>query len=219
MQTKKIIPILALGLSILILTSTSAFAENSSITEAYIKAYEANNREETYNIVEKNVEKIPSEIKTLIYSTMGANADPEKKEATLYIAEQIAITYKDVTGDFEPLREIKKEQFERKISKSVISIAKDGYHIIETPQGKEGERHNYFSPDNITIKKGETVRWHNTDKIAHLFASFSIIGKGGLFTPNIDPGATWDYTFEKAGEYYYLCFIHKGMLGKITVEE
>ena len=59
----------------------------------------------------------------------------------------------------------------------------------------------------------------NEDEVAHLFASFSIIGKGGLFTPNIDPGASWEYTFTEPGEYYYVCFIHKGMVGKIRVTE
>ena len=196
----------------------TGFAAEPSISEAFIKAYDSNDQEKLHKVVEENVEKVPAEIKALIYSTMGPDVKPEKKESTLYIAEQIAIIYKDVTGDFEPIRGVKREQFESKLSVPVISVAKDGVHIIETPEKTDG-RFNFFSPDNMVIKKGETVRWSNTDKIAHLFASFSIIGKGGLFTPNIDPGASWDYTFEEAGEYYYLCFIHKGMLGKITVEE
>lgn len=218
MLIKKIAPTLVFALSFAVLLCSPAFASESGIVEAYIKAYEANDRELAFKVVDDNVEKIPAEIKTLVYSTMSPNVETEKKESTLYIAEQMAITYKEVTGDFEPLREIKKVQFESKLSEQVISVAKDGFHIIETPKATD-EKHNYFSPDNMIIKVGETVRWHNKDDIAHLFASFSIIGKGGLFTPNIDPGATWDYTFEEAGEYYYLCFIHKGMLGKITVEE
>lgn len=196
----------------------TGFAAESSISEAFIEAYDANDQDKLHKIVEDNAEKVPAEIKALIYSTMGPNVKPEKKEATLYIAEQIAIIYKDVTGDFEPIRGVKREQFESKLSEPVISVAKNGIHIIETPKKTDG-RYNFFSPDNIVIKKGETVSWQNTDKIAHLFASFSIIGKGGLFTPNIDPGASWEYTFEEAGEFYYLCFIHKGMLGKVTVEE
>jgi plastocyanin len=197
----------------------TGFAAEASISEAFIAAYGDNDQEKLHKIVEDNAEKIPAEIKTLIYSTMGPKVEPSKKEATLYIAEQMAIVYKDVTGDFEPIREVKREQFESKLSVPVRSVAKKGVHIIETPKKTKEGRYNFFSPDNMIIKKGETVRWSNTDKIAHLFASFSIIGKGGLFTPNIDPGANWDYTFEEAGEYYYLCFIHKGMLGKITVEE
>ncbi len=218
MQNKKFAFLFIFAFAALLFLSTSSFAEGSKITEDYIEAYESNDQEKLFKIVADNEAKVPAEIKTLIYSTMGKDFDPKKKEATLYIAEQIAITYKEVTGDFEPLRGVKREQFETKISKAVISVDKKGVHIIETPK-KTDERFNFFSPDNIIIKKGETVRWQNTDHIAHLFASFSIIGKGGLFTPNIDPGAYWDYTFEEAGEYYYLCFIHKGMLGKVTVEE
>ncbi len=218
MQNKKSASFFIISAALLILLSTTAIAEETGISDAYIKAYDSNDQEKIFKIVEDNQENIPAEIKTLIYSTMGANSDPEKKESTLYIAEQMAITYKEVTGDFEPLRGVKREQFENKISKAVISVATDGVHIIETPK-ETGGKINFFSPDNIVIKKGETVSWQNTDHIAHLFASFSIIGKGGLFTPNIDPGASWEYTFEDAGEYYYLCFIHKGMLGKVTVEE
>ena len=218
MLIKKFIPAFILSFSLTMLFYATGFAAGSGMTEAYIKAYDANDQELSFKIIDENVEKVPAEIKALIYSTMSPNVDSKKKEATLFIAEQIAITYKEVTGDFEPLRGVKKIQFESKLSERVISVAKDGFHIIETPAETDW-KHNFFSPDNMVIKKGETVRWYNTDKIAHLFASFSIIGKGGLFTPNIDPGATWDYTFDEAGEYYYLCFIHKGMLGKITVEE
>jgi plastocyanin len=218
MQNKCLALTIILIVAAIMLFSTPVIAENTAITEAYIEAYDTNDQEKILKVIVDNEEKVPAEIKTLIYSTMGANVEAEKKESTLYIAEQMAISYKEVTGDFEPLRGVKREQFESKISEPVISVAVNGVHTIETPKETDG-RYNFFSPDNIVIKKGETVSWHNTDHIAHLFASFSIIGKGGLFTPNIDPGATWEYTFEEAGEYYYLCFIHKGMLGKITVEE
>ncbi|MBE9531253.1 MAG: hypothetical protein IME98_00435, partial [Proteobacteria bacterium] len=116
MLTRKITYILVFAFSITILICSSGVASEKSITESYIEAFETNNQTMTYKIVEDNVEKIPAELKTLIYSTMAPNVEVEKKEATLYIAEQMAITYKEVTGDFEPLREIKKEQFESKLS-------------------------------------------------------------------------------------------------------
>ncbi len=218
MQNKKTAFLLILAVISLMLFSTISIAEEVNIVEAYTEAYDSYDRSKVLKIVEDNIEKVPAEIKTLIYSTMGPNANPKKKKSTLYIAEQMAITYQEVTGDFEPIREVKREQFESKLSKPVRSVARDGFHIIETPKETDGKK-DYFTPNNLIIKKGETVRWHNTDNIPHLFASFSIIGKGGLFTPNIDPDATWEYTFEEPGEYYYLCFIHKGMLGKVTVEE
>lgn len=219
MQIRKSAILFTFAVAVLLLFATTIIAESSEIADAYIAAYDSNDQEAILKVVADNEEKVPAEIKALIYSTMGANVETQKKESTLYVAEQMAITYKEVTGDFEPLRGVKKEQFESKISEAVVSVAKDGVHVIETPMKTKDGRFNFFSPDNMTIKKGETVRWQNTDHIAHLFASFSIIGKGGLFTPNIDPGASWEYTFEESGEYYYLCFIHKGMLGKITVEE
>jgi hypothetical protein len=35
----------------------------------------------------------------------------------------------------------------------------------------------------------------------------------------IGKGDTWEYTFNEPGEYFYICFIHRAMIGKITVVE
>ena len=35
----------------------------------------------------------------------------------------------------------------------------------------------------------------------------------------IEPGQSWDHTFHSPGEYYYVCFSHKVMYGKIVVKE
>ena len=82
-----------------------------------------------------------------------------------------------------------------------------------------GDDKNIFKPDNITIKRGESVRWVNTGETEHILASMPLISVPGLFSPKVEAGQSWDYKFEKTGEYYYLCFIHKSMIGKVTVEE
>jgi plastocyanin len=194
-----------------------AFSEDSAVVTDFIAAYKANDRDAMRAVVEKNSEKIPAEIKTIIYKTMSPNTPAEEKDPLLYAAELMGIEYNELTGDFEPLKEVKRVQFEKQLTKPVRSVAKDGVHIVRSPLGT-ADHFNYFEPDNIIIKAGEKVRWVNEDKIGHLFASFSIIGKGGLFTPNIAPNESWEYTFIEPGEYFYLCFIHKGMIGKVTVE-
>ncbi|MEE9542370.1 MAG: plastocyanin/azurin family copper-binding protein [Thermodesulfobacteriota bacterium] len=197
--------------------SGTAYSFESKLVNKFLKAYDDKDAGSMAEIVEKNKEKIPSEILALLYEAMFPSTKAEDKKANLFIAELMAKTYKDATGDFEPLLNVKRAVFNSKISEPVNSSAKKGVHIIELPKASKGKM-NVFSPDNIIIKQGETVRWVNKDKISHIFASMSIIGEGGIFTPDIEPGKSWKFTFDKPGDYYYICFIHKGMVGKVTVE-
>lgn len=91
--------------------------------------------------------------------------------------------------------------------------------FLEKSTDKDGKIRNVFSPDNVIIKQGEKVRWVNEDKYKHLFASTMqfLGGMGGISSPDVEPGESWEYKFEKPGEYFYMCFIHRGMLGKVTV--
>lgn len=41
-----------------------------------------------------------------------------------------------------------------------------------------------------------------------------VIGTGGIKATRIDPGQSFEFKFDKAGEYFYICYIHKGMVGK-----
>lgn len=76
-----------------------------------------------------------------------------------------------------------------------------------------------LSPDNLTIKAGEAVKWTNSDERKHFIAS--IPGSGSnedleIFS-TMEPGQTWTHTFAVPGEYPYFCFIHNQMTGKVTV--
>ncbi len=203
--------------AVFLLTSpASAELKFTPLVEEYVKAHKAKDEAKKEALVDMMKAKVPGEIKGLIYQSYSAANTKEDKEAALYVAEEMSKTYHDITGDYGPLKEVKRAGFESLLSKAIVSEAIDGIHHIDSQSTEE--RKNFFTPDNIIIKSGETVRWSNSDKIAHLFASFSIIGKGGLFAPNIAPGSSWEYTFTEPGEYYYLCYIHKGMVGKVTVE-
>ena len=77
-----------------------------------------------------------------------------------------------------------------------------------------------FSPDNITINKGDTIRWINTQ------GSHNVNGTLATFPTNPEPfgnsiGAGWTYVhkFLNPGEYDYRCDVHfsMGMVGHITV--
>jgi plastocyanin len=69
-----------------------------------------------------------------------------------------------------------------------------------------------YKPDKIEIGVGETVTWEWDDgSIAH-----NVVGKG--FKSELTSSGTFEHTFEKAGEYDYLCTVHPTMKGIVTVK-
>ena len=76
-----------------------------------------------------------------------------------------------------------------------------------------------LSPDKITVKTGDTIRWTNQDGRKHFLAS--IPGSGPTEELEIfalmEPGKIYQHTFSLPGEYPYFCFIHNQMTGHVTV--
>ncbi|PSJ57657.1 cupredoxin domain-containing protein [Pseudaminobacter soli (ex Li et al. 2025)] len=68
-----------------------------------------------------------------------------------------------------------------------------------------------FAPADIHAKVGDTVKWVNTDPIAH-----SATTKGG-WDLTIPPNKTASEVMKKAGEFNYHCRFHPNMKGHITV--
>jgi plastocyanin len=81
---------------------------------------------------------------------------------------------------------------------------------------KVGMKNIKFVPADITVKVGQKVEWTNTDgQIAHTVTSTT---DGVDFdSGNMEGGATFDYTPKKAGKIDYVCTIHSGQTGTITV--
>jgi plastocyanin len=81
---------------------------------------------------------------------------------------------------------------------------------------------NLFDPVTIEITAGTKVTWRNTDTVAHDVQK-AVDGQdfGGTFGVRVAafaPGATYSFTFDKPGSYFYTCTIHTGMNGKIQVD-
>jgi plastocyanin len=72
-----------------------------------------------------------------------------------------------------------------------------------------------FSPQALTVSEGATVTWTNNDAVDH-----SIVASDQSFASSpLDRGATFQFTFDTAGEYPYTCGIHPEMTGTVTVTE
>jgi len=70
-----------------------------------------------------------------------------------------------------------------------------------------------FIPAELTIKKGATVIWTNVDTTFHTISSANLKKTSGT----MQPGDSWNYTFDTIGTLNYYCAIHFEK-GKIIVE-
>jgi plastocyanin len=71
-----------------------------------------------------------------------------------------------------------------------------------------------FSPKDITVNAGQTIRWQNLDTVDH-----DVVADSGadFKSDQFGKGGTFEYKPTKAGEIDYECTLHPGMTGKITV--
>lgn len=77
-----------------------------------------------------------------------------------------------------------------------------------------------FSPAQLTIQRGTTVRWINDDNMSHTVTP-NTPGQAGAWTdPGLmAPGASFQFTFQTAGSYAYHCQPHSAVMhGTIIVE-
>lgn len=79
-----------------------------------------------------------------------------------------------------------------------------------------------YSPKVLTISAGTTVTWRNTDTMFHTVTSGSSNGQAGtsdgLFeSGEVQPGETFQHTFDKAGTFDYFCTPHPWMMGQVVV--
>jgi len=71
-----------------------------------------------------------------------------------------------------------------------------------------------FTPNELTITPGTTVKWVNHDDIPHLVAEKALAFKSQA----LDTNDSFSFTFAKPGDVEYFCVLHPHMIGKITVK-
>jgi plastocyanin len=84
---------------------------------------------------------------------------------------------------------------------------------VSIPQGASTLTLTAFNPNPVNIAIGTTVRWTNSDAVAHTSTSDSNTWNSGT----LGAGAHFDFTFQAAGTFPYHCAIHPGMVGTIVV--
>lgn len=78
-----------------------------------------------------------------------------------------------------------------------------------------------FGPAAVTVARGGTVRWSNQGPTAFLAHDVQSTAPAGYFSSggpeSVPVGSTWSFTFRSAGRFGYLCSVHAGMTGTVTV--
>jgi plastocyanin len=79
------------------------------------------------------------------------------------------------------------------------------------PSGAPG-----YSPDNVTVVIGvnNTVMWVNQDSSPHTVTA----NDNSFDSGNLNPGATFIYTFNTPGTFSYHCIYHSWMKGTVVVK-
>jgi plastocyanin len=71
-----------------------------------------------------------------------------------------------------------------------------------------------FSPKELTVAVGTTIKWVNHDDIPH-----TVVEKKTTFRSKaLDTDDSYSFTFTSAGEFDYFCGLHPHMVGKVIVK-
>jgi plastocyanin len=71
-----------------------------------------------------------------------------------------------------------------------------------------------FTPQQITVKAGDTVTWANHDDIPHTVTSTTKV----FNSKALDTDDKFSFTFATPGSFSYFCALHPHMTGSIVVE-
>ncbi len=99
------------------------------------------------------------------------------------------------------------------------NVAQDGNSIPAVILGLYADKS--YSPNPITIERGQTITWYNGDTISHSVTSGldNDDNAGEAFDSKaIIPNQSYGLRFDDTGDYPYYCFYHPSMVGVVIVE-
>ena len=85
---------------------------------------------------------------------------------------------------------------------------------VSIPQGASALTVTGYSPNPVNVTVGTTVRWANSDSVAHT----STADGGAWNSGSVNGGGTFDFKFQSAGTFNYHCTIHPNMVGTVVVQ-
>src|SRR5215210_7014642 len=92
-----------------------------------------------------------------------------------------------------------------------------GSGAASTSDAVEIDMKNFqFAPKNATVKVGQTVKWVNQDSAPH---DATDEDTGQFKSDQFPKGESFEFTPKKAGEINYVCTLHPGMDGTLTVTQ
>ncbi len=103
----------------------------------------------------------------------------------------------------------------RGAGKEYVVVIPSGSFI--PPEDWAGEMrfdNRYFNPSNLTISRGDTVRWVNMDSVTHTVTDVS--GQN-LFDEVLNPNESFTFRFNEKGRIIYICTVHPWQAGLIEV--
>jgi len=94
----------------------------------------------------------------------------------------------------------------------------------EAPEASEGVGHVVsvgmkdikYVPEEVTAKVGQKIVWTNNEAIPH---NVTATDGADFKSDTLNEGDTFEYTPMAAGTIAYVCTIHKGQNGSVTVTE
>ena len=92
-----------------------------------------------------------------------------------------------------------------------------GSGAASTSDAVEIDMKNFqFAPKSATVKVGQTVKWVNQDSAPH---DATDEDTGQFKSDQFPKGESFEFTPKKAGEINYVCTLHPGMEGTLTVTQ
>jgi plastocyanin len=71
-----------------------------------------------------------------------------------------------------------------------------------------------FVPERLEVAVGDSVTWINRDPVPHTVTNAPKSIESGTIAPN----GKWKYVVRRKGDIDYLCRLHPGMRGTLTVK-
>jgi plastocyanin len=110
-------------------------------------------------------------------------------------------------------RAAREDSVRRAAADAARRAAEDSARRAPTRRVNAGMRNLAFEPARITVDAGTTVVWRNNDQVEHTVTASDRSWDSGI----IRPGASWERTFTRPGNFDFYCTPHPFMKGVVIV--